>query len=96
MSQTDPTQLTFGRDSYRARGGPENQSPGGGSKPYDADTANAANGYQLEKFRGVWLDKLSIVQIEDLEAADIAVIQDNDDREFRSKMGFITDGSTLI
>lgn len=95
MSQTDPTQLTTGRDSFRGRSGPENQNPGGGSKPYDAATANPGRGYDLELFRGRWLEKLSIVEIEDNEASEQAVEEDRSDREFLSKMGFIKDGSTL-
>ena len=85
----------IGRDTYRGRGGAENQSPGGGSKPYDSATANPARGFQLEKFRGVWLEKLSIVEIEDNEASQRAVEEDRSDREFLSRMGFIKDGTTL-
>jgi hypothetical protein len=95
LSLNDPTQLTTGRDSYRGRSGPENQNPGGGSKPYDSATANPARGYDLELFRGKWLEKLSIVEIEDDEAAEQAVEEDRSDREFLSKMGFIKNGQTL-
>ena len=91
----DPTQITTGRDSYRGRSGPESQSPGSGSKAYDAATANPGRGFNLELFRGRWLEKLSIVEIEDIEAAELAVEEDRSDREFLSKMGFIRDGSSL-
>lgn len=91
----DPTQVTFGRDSFRGRVGAEDENPPTGSKPYDAATAIPGRGFQLELFRGRWLEKLSIIEIEDDEAADIAVEEDRSDRQFLSKMGFSRDGTTL-
>lgn len=84
--------IVYGRDEYHGRSGPENPSPGSG---FATPTGAQGSGYELIEFRGMFLDKLSIEEILDDEAAEESTRQDKLDREFLSSMGFITDGTTL-
>jgi len=98
--------IVYGRDDYHGRSAQEASDPHEG---YDAsglsgDTAahaavdavqTAAGGYELKPFRGRFLDKLSIDEIEDIEAGEETARQDASDQEFLSEMGFGSDGSTL-
>jgi len=83
----------YGRDDYRARSGPEYEDPGSGFAP---NRDYAGSGYSLKKVRGRFLDKLSIEEIEDDEAAIRETRKQTEATSFLARMGFIKDdGSTL-
>lgn len=84
--------ITYGRDSYHGRSGPEYDDPGDG---FAENRSYEGSGYELKLFRGVWLDHLSIQEIEDDEAAEQSVIENESDKEFLAKCGFGSDGTTL-
>ena len=84
---------SYGRDERHARSGPEYTSPGDGYAP---NRGYVGEGYELSLFRGQYLDKLSIQEILDNEAAEQAVREDISDRTFLAQMGFISDGTTLL
>lgn len=82
----------FGIDERNGRSGPDYPSPGSGFSTTQIDTGR---GYELKMYRGLWLDHLSIIEIEDLEAAELSAEMHRRNQEFLSKAGFGTDGTTL-
>lgn len=87
-----PFSVTFGRDTFHGRRGPENPDPGDGFAPY---RDGLGTGYELVYFRGQYLEKLSIQKILDDEAAEQSVWENQQDDALLSQLGFGTDGSTL-
>lgn len=92
MSDKGFPPITYGRDSRHGRRGPEYSDPGPDMAP---NRGYEGSGQPLKKFRGVWLDHLSVIELEDLDAVEIELEKDRQDKEFISKCGFTTDGSTL-
>ena len=92
MGKKQFPQTVYGRDSFRGRSGPQYTDPGDGFAP---NSGYEGSGYELQYFRGQYLDHLSIIEILDKEAAEEMVRESYLDREFLSRMGFGRDGSTL-
>jgi hypothetical protein len=92
MAKKHFPRIVYGRDSYRGRRGPDDPSPG---SAFAAATDSLGNGYELELFRGQYLERLSIVEILDREAGEQEALEHNLDQELLSRYGFGTDGSTL-
>ena len=55
-----------------------------------ANTGETGHGYELELFRGKWMDDLCIQEILDDEESDRQVELDREDKELRAKLGFRT------
>lgn len=84
--------IVYGRDSLHARSGPDHPDPGPEFAP---DRGDNGSGYYLKKFRGKYLDSLSIEELKDHDAAEREVFEAGEDLKFLSKIGCITDGTTL-
>lgn len=82
----------YGRDERHGRSGPEYSTPGDG---FAENSGYTGSGYNLKKFRGQMLDKLSITEILDDEAGEETARKYEEQQELLSEMGFGTDGSTL-
>lgn len=84
--------IVYGRDDRHGRSGPDYSDPG---SAFSTNTDDEGTGYELRPFRGEHLDKLSIAEILDDEAAEETVRMSESDQEFLSELGFGTDGSSL-
>lgn len=91
-SKNKLNKTVYGRDQYRGRSGPEYSDPGDG---FAENSGYTGSGYKLRKYRGQFLDNLSIKEIQDQEAAEREADRQSETQEFLSRMGFIRDGSTL-
>lgn len=82
----------FGKDERNGRSGPDYPTPGSGFSTSEIDIGN---GYNLKMYRGMWLDHISIIEIEDIEAGEVTADMHRRNQDFLSRAGFITDGTTL-